>query len=495
MKLATIILSVLLSCILSKSIYSQEWIRVYGDDISAYPHSIIETYDKGYLYGGTIVQGQIPKYGWIFKTDINGEMLWNKKFGEYGDVTGILDIKQTIDNGYILSGSTKKLDPYYDPFVMKLNYCGEKEWCKILHLPYNMDFGTRVVQLPNGNYIALLTYFSYNFGERIWLMCFDEAGEILWKKVYAQEDPFIDSDDGDDLLITSDSSILITGKCYYPDFSDTNTYIIRPLLIKTDFEGEEKWTTVWGKDTQFYGHVFTSIEDNKGDIFSVGQHISQNPGGYFPCLIKTSVEGEEIFFSNFPDSVQIGNAKTIAWFADSTFAIGTGWKATNGEIHYAVIKIDTLGNIIKTNEIEIALYTYNSSLTTFDNKVLIMSSAEQNGNFDIYAFKFNQELEYDTIYTQPFVYDSLCPYPIVSDTILLDCEVVGLEEERKVVERPQLTIIPNPAKDKIRVILPEHITNHSLKARFRMCLNPLICISITSLQPRESFPAMISPIM
>ncbi|MCK4677805.1 MAG: hypothetical protein KAT48_06720, partial [Bacteroidales bacterium] len=141
---------------LQLAVYPQEWIRIYYNNISAYPFSLIESYDKGYVYSGAIYQGEIPKYGLIFKTDINGEMLWDKKFGEYGDVTGVQDIKQTIDNGYILSGSTKKLDPYYDPFIMKLNYCGEKEWCKILHLPNNMDFGSRILQLSNGNYIALL---------------------------------------------------------------------------------------------------------------------------------------------------------------------------------------------------------------------------------------------------------------------------------------------------------------------------------------------------
>ena len=41
-----------------------------------------------------------------------------------------------------------------------------------------------------------------------------------------------------------------------------------------------------------------------------------------------------------------------------------------------------------------------------------------------------------------------------------------LEEEQKVVERSQLTIIPNPAKDKIKVVLPEHITTYSKTAGF-----------------------------
>ena len=112
----------LLIVLLPLSGFSQDWIRIYGDDISCYAYSLIESYDNGYIYAGKINNGQIPKYGWIFKTDINGEILWDKKIGEYGDVTGVQDIKQTIDNGIILLGSTKKLDPYYDPFVMNIDY-------------------------------------------------------------------------------------------------------------------------------------------------------------------------------------------------------------------------------------------------------------------------------------------------------------------------------------------------------------------------------------
>ena len=55
---------------------------------------------------------------------------------------------------------------------------------------------------------------------------------------------------------------------------------------------------------------------------------------------------------------------------------------------------------------------------------------EENGDFDTYLFKLTQDLEQDTFYTTPFVYDSLCPYQIASDTIVPDdCGlIVGIEE-------------------------------------------------------------------
>ncbi len=445
---------------------SQEWIRIYGDNISCYAYSIIETYDHGYMYGGVIDdQSQtLPKFGWIFKTDINGEMLWDMKIGELGDKTAVGDIYQSLDGGYILIGGTKKLDAWYDPFIMKLNACGEKQWCNILHLPDNMDFGVRILQLPSHNYIALLSYFSYNYGERIWLMCFNENGDILWKKVYAQNDPFIIDEDSYSLMYAHDSSILITGSCFYPNLPDSNTYWMRPLLIKTDVDGNEIWATVWGVENNFRGHGVISVEDNHGNIYTVGRH-SGGLVGDSPTLLKTSRDGEEKSYWDVYDSTDLGLATTISWLEDSTLAIGAGWSFPDEEIIEGIAKMDTSGNVLLVKEIIQADNTFQGSITTFDEKLVIMGGFYLDGNWDIYAFKFNSDLEYDTLYSLPLVYDSLCPYPIVTDTIPLDCVIVGLKEFDP-PERAQLTIVPNPAWDKIQVLLPESVSSGSQNALF-----------------------------
>ncbi|MCX6233143.1 MAG: hypothetical protein NT175_00245 [Bacteroidetes bacterium] len=332
--------------LLSNTLYAQEWIRIYGDNISCIAYSVIETYDKGYLYGGQINDNSqtLPKFGWIFKTDINGEILWDKKIGEIGDVTGIHDLEQTNDKGIILIGSTKKYDPWYDPFIIKLDACGEKEWCKIFNSTYDMDYGVSILQLPDGNYVCLVGYTGYDPEERIWLICLDQSGKILWKKVYGVNDPYLNSESGDDLMITPDSGILITGDAYYPDLPDTLINKTRSYLIKTNFDGDEEWSLVWGKDEQCYGWSYTSVVSNNGTIYTVGCHI--NPAEY-PSLYKTSKSGEEITYYDIDSGIN-GRSVTISWFKDSTLAIGAGWLASNQtEIIAPVVKYDTNGNILK----------------------------------------------------------------------------------------------------------------------------------------------------
>jgi hypothetical protein len=77
-----------------------------------------------------------------------------------------------------------------------------------------------------------------------------------------------------------------------------------------------------------------------------------------------------------------------------------------------------------------------------------------------YLFKLNSNLEYDSIYTTPFTYDSLCPHPIVSDTIPLDdCQVVvvGLDDAEKNPEKAKLYIYPNPAGGEVTIEMPQYL--------------------------------------
>ena len=94
---------------------------------------------------------------------------------------------------------------------------------------------------------------------------------------------------------------------------------------------------------------------------------------------------------------------------------------------------------------------------TFDDKLLYLTSINDvNDNFDVYLFKLNQQLIDDTIYTQMFNYDSICPFHIIYDTIVQDkCRlIVGLEEshyfdnERYIDE---LLIYPNPASKSLSI--------------------------------------------
>ena len=170
MKKSIIILT--LTIILLKCSFCQDWIRVFGITNNAKAFSIIEAYDNGYIIGGHYRHNNYLWYfGWLLKTDINGELLWDIKLGNqngsYGTI--ISDVEQTSDGGLIMTGSTYVFNNP-DGFILKLNACGEKEWCTIYKSDAWMDYSTHVHQLVNGGYIMDFHYWGNDLeNKRIWL--------------------------------------------------------------------------------------------------------------------------------------------------------------------------------------------------------------------------------------------------------------------------------------------------------------------------------------
>ncbi|MCX6233129.1 MAG: T9SS type A sorting domain-containing protein, partial [Bacteroidetes bacterium] len=157
------------------------------------------------------------------------------------------------------------------------------------------------------------------------------------------------------------------------------------------------------------------------------------------------------------DTIVGGSAHPITVYRDTSLIIGIQWRNVEFPVDEGfseVIITDTTGNILKRrlllseNTIPIGI------ITTFDNKILITGTYNL---FHIYLWKLNSDLEDDTLYTQPFTYDSLCPYPIPSDTVDLNCGVyvsideIPLKEDydkaMKVYPNPVATIINFEFKD------------------------------------------------
>ena len=93
------LLLVLLFFQIASTLLAQDWIRYYGNGQQPYASYCIEDYDKGYILSGSI---NSSKYGWIIKTDINGNELWDIKVGDGINLTGTENIEKTDDHGFIL---------------------------------------------------------------------------------------------------------------------------------------------------------------------------------------------------------------------------------------------------------------------------------------------------------------------------------------------------------------------------------------------------------
>jgi len=433
--------------------YSQDWIRIYGQGLDANAYYIIESYDHGYIIEAQIQNG---KYLWIFKTDINGEILWDKKIGT-GQLSlsfSPMNIEQTLDNGYIISGSTTKYGSF-DAFIIKLNVCAEIEWCNVLITPTNFDEGFSVKVTPEGDYVLLGGYFLTDPYSNVSLFKFNSSGDLIWHQFYPMDSVYYD-DQPADLMVDNDGYLIVSGR-YYSDPRFASPAWIHHYFLKADTAGNQAWELVYGANDRFYGWPSMLKKSNTGNYYEAGNQVVPSIG-HVPAFVKVMHGGSQSYHSTLMSGTLHGGLSSIDFLYDSVIVTVGGW-TINDTTHDAFFKTDTLGNVKKIKDIIRVSNSYISTTKSFDNKFITIGNDATGATWKIYAVKVNSDLDYDSIYTQPFTYDSLCPYPIVSDTVDPDCDnvYVGIDEPFKNPETTKLKVYPNPAKDFLTIEMPKYL--------------------------------------
>lgn len=443
---------------IANCIYGQEWIRVFGIPDDAKAFAVVESYDHGYLIGGHYRHNNyLWYYGWLLKTDINGTLLWDIKIGNqegtYGTI--ISGMEPTIDGGLIISGSTYLFNNS-DGFILKVDACGQKEWCNIYKSPGNMDYSTRVYPLTEGGYIMNFAYWGYDLAnKRIWLFRLDEEGNTLWQNLYGTDPGYI-NEHAHDMIITPDSGYLLTGFNWIEIDTMPGYYYEHPFFIKVNKEGEEEWEHTYFPEIGFnQGAAESAICDNNGNIYSSGYKGNYDE----PSMIKVSTSGEPIGHVVIMDSIYYGITSTINWLSDSSLVLGGYHGHANGLGTTIIWKVDKNGNKLKERDsLLVNVSSPYDAITTFDDKVVFVVTTPYYNpeSLDIVMYKLNSDLEYDSMFTQPFVYDYLCPDTIVSDTIPMDCDIITNLDQQLHEPVPSLVIKPNPATNKVIIELPEY---------------------------------------
>ena len=118
-----------------------------------YAHSVQLTNDGGIIILGD-ERSDSHKGPWLIKTDSIGELIWDKKIGSSTQYIVGIDVKQTIDNGYIIAGKVLSILNTHEPFLIKTDSEGQVEWRKI-YGDYSRAGFYSVQQTTDGGYIAV----------------------------------------------------------------------------------------------------------------------------------------------------------------------------------------------------------------------------------------------------------------------------------------------------------------------------------------------------
>jgi len=379
-------------------------------------------YDNGFLMAGTKANqydNESHGYGILKKLDINGNPLWEKLIGIVPPPawTNIRYVSQTNDGGYIISGAVNRVgsDFYFDMFVIKTNYCGELQWQKIFSSP-SLQNVHEIYELEDGSFLVQLDLWEYENdpNKRLWVFKLDQNGNTLWKKYFADYDPWPGSSEMVwQFLPDKIGNYAMTGYYYHRNPEGDSTVVwLRPFVLKIDTAGNEIWHNILGVQDYFYGANFSACANSLGSIYSAGQ--KRLPSEAF--INKVDYTGQTIYKNVLPLDALRSSAIGITSLNDSTFytVVYTvdSIDQVNDVASYHLLQLDS-NAVIMDSVIMLDSTVLNSCpmLITKDNKILIGSYELNFGpdNWTGKLWKYNTNLEIDSVYTQNFLYDTLCP--------------------------------------------------------------------------------------
>ena len=456
------------------------WPKIYNLNSLAGGKDVYESYDSGYMVLGILVDNNmINRMSIVMKTDVNGNPLWKRYIGDVNNQGAFNHITATQDGGCVVIGSTTVVDKCtdyfcYDVWIMKLDACGNKEWCKIYSIPLDIDGGADIVQLSNGNFIALVNYFGYDIGEeRIWLFCLSPEGETLWQKVYltSEHPQWATNGYGYTLLKDDEENLLFTGECVvYDNYINPNAWSFQMLHIKFTPEGDEIWGKPWYMEydsTKYAGWI--SVQDYSGNYATGGAHGTGWIGCncHPPVLFRQTKDGvnfpEIRYTQGLPQYIGQGGVTGLAYLEPDKIALATTYVDQPGVFvpAHSVARIsDTTGAILHEKLLYDDVNQIMALRLTSDQHILMTAGFWATpDSLKMFLYKLTANLEYPPLDTRPLVYDYLCPEAVKPmDTIVPDCDIiVGLEEPMHQTERYSLVATPNPASEQLTLTLPDRM--------------------------------------
>ena len=220
--------------------------KTFGGSGQDYGHSVQQTSDGGYIISGSTRSfGEGNQDIWLIKTNSQGQEEWNQTVGGGSNTETGYYVQQANDGGYIITGNTNSNgDNITEVWLIKIDSQGQEEWNHTFGgIGGYDDVGRSVQQTTDGGFVITgYTWEVYGNGGDLWLIKTDSQGNEEWSRIFGGEYP----DRGYSGQPTTDGGYILTGKSYFYYQSDGRWNNGDVRLIKTDSQGNEEWDKTFG---------------------------------------------------------------------------------------------------------------------------------------------------------------------------------------------------------------------------------------------------------
>ncbi len=315
------------------------WIKFFGKENIASGNSVLQTLDGGYIITGSTTFGTPSNtYVYIMKADSYGDIMWEQLFGGTGRSRG-KSIRETSDGGFIIVGSTSSYSKG-SIYLIKLDSKGNLEWSEV----YEGTIGNSVCETnDNGFLIVGETSIAGAGANDVYLIKTDSIGNLIWSKTFGG----LQNDWGNSLYKTSNGNYIIAGT--KESVGATDVYI-----IKVNKSGNLIWEKTFGGTGRDFGESVYQTSDG-GFIITGETEVRQFDFDIY--LVKINSNGNLIWEKTFGGTKgDVG--KSVSQTSDGGFII-TGYTYSSGAGSADLI-------LLKTNHNGLLSWEYTIGGASFD---------------------------------------------------------------------------------------------------------------------------------
>ncbi|MBN1233497.1 MAG: T9SS type A sorting domain-containing protein [Candidatus Coatesbacteria bacterium] len=256
--------------------------KTYGSEEYERCYSITNVSDDGFIMNGVKGTG----YVYVVRIDKEGSVLWEKTYGPQDEFNYGRFTIETSDGGFINCGAANHYSSSHgDAYIFKTDRNGNLLWEKFLGGD-QWDNALCVRQTRDNCYIAGGYTFSFGSGNGdFYVIKMDSSGNAIWEKTYGGEKGEISNS----LVLTEDGGFIMCGytESYGKGGEDA-------FVVKADSSGNLVWQKTFGDTLDDWFHNVFKESDNVYTLTGITNYVKNSDATGDVFFVKIDGNGSMI---------------------------------------------------------------------------------------------------------------------------------------------------------------------------------------------------------
>ncbi|MBL7964389.1 MAG: PQQ-binding-like beta-propeller repeat protein [Flavobacteriales bacterium] len=305
-----------------------QWSRTFGGPGVDEARELRVLPDGGVILAGlTNSEGNGGYDGWLVRTDPDGVILWERKYG--GPEWDIFNSVDLLGDGFLVAGCTYGTPSgESDIWVMALDADGEPLW-SFVEGGVGADMANAISAMADGGAAIAATGAGENESSRSMLLRLDSSGSLNWARSFDTSE----QDEAHGIVATSDGGIVICGvTAGYTGFPSLH-------IVKVNgHDGDLLWEQVYPQEGRHEGRAVRERSDGK--LVVAGLTEAFGTGGVDAYIMLTDEQGVFENGTTF-GSIEYDDAVSVAVCANGGFLLAGMTTGPQGPGPSAVLVVRT----------------------------------------------------------------------------------------------------------------------------------------------------------